>query len=230
LHQVWPELTPAGRREVVTALGFAIRLLHQVEVPIDLRPPWLSDALIVEPPDADHTPIEAARWQVDRQVALLPGADLGLIRSAQSWMTERRELFVGDARVLVHADLHPSNVMVDGTQISGLIDFELARAQPADAELHRLLFWCARPEDVPPVPGEPGLDVLTLRDVPSWLRDAYPQVFAVPNLRERLHVYDMQFELAQVDRTHRAPDAMAAAQDRIRSLLGGHAATDQVQW
>jgi hypothetical protein len=47
----------------------------------------------------------------------------------------------------------------------------------------------------------------------------------VPNLRERLHVYEMQWELAQL---HRVP--MAAAQDRIRTLLSGHAPTDQVHW
>ena len=228
LHQVWNELTPTDRREVVTALGAAIRALHQVEVPIDLRPAWLSDALTFEPRNADHARIEAALWQAEL-AALLPGADRGLINSALSWMSERRDLFVGGARVLVHADLHPSNVMVDGTTISGLVDFELARAQPADAELHRLLSWCARPQDVPPVPGEPGLDVMTLRDVPGWLRDAYPQPFAVPNLRERLHVYDMQWELAQLHRM-RTPDAMAAAQDRIRTLLRGHAPTDQLDW
>jgi aminoglycoside phosphotransferase (APT) family kinase protein len=228
LHQVWNELTPTDRREVVTALGAAIRVLHQVEVPIDLKPPWLSDALTFEPRSADDARIEALLWLAEL-AALLPGADVELIKSAQSWMSERLGLFVGDARVLVHADLHPSNVMVDGTKISGLIDFELARAQPADAELHRLLFWCARPQDVPPLPGEAGLDVLSLRDVPGWLRDAYPQPFAVPNLRERLLVYEMQWELAQLHRM-RTPDAMSAAQDRIRTLLSGHGPTDELHW
>ncbi|MEO9255016.1 MAG: phosphotransferase, partial [Tepidiformaceae bacterium] len=45
LHQVWNELTSTDRREVVTALAAAIRVLHQVEVPIDLKPAWLSEAL-----------------------------------------------------------------------------------------------------------------------------------------------------------------------------------------
>jgi aminoglycoside phosphotransferase (APT) family kinase protein len=191
LHQVWNELTPTDRREVITALGAAIRVLHEVEVPIDLRPPWFSEALTFEPRSGFDARMEAALWLAEL-AELLPGMDRGLIKSAHSWLSERRELFAGDARVLVHADLHPSNVMVDGTKISGLIDFEVARAQPADAELHRLLFWCARPQAVPPVPGEPGLDVLTLRDVPGWLRDAYPQPFAAPNLRERLLIYEMQ--------------------------------------
>ena len=75
------------------------------------------------------------------------------------------------------------------------------------------------------MPGAPGLDVLTLRDVPSWLRDAYPQPFALPNLRERLHVYDMQWELAQLHRM-RTSDAMTAALDRIQAVLSGHAPID----
>ena len=69
-------------------------MLHQVEVPIDLRPAWLSDALTFEPRSADHARIEAALWQAEL-AALLPGADRGLIKSALSWMSERRDLFVG---------------------------------------------------------------------------------------------------------------------------------------
>src|SRR6185312_1505594 len=224
LHQAWNELTAADRHQVITALGAALRALHQVQVPIDLKPAWLSDALTFEPRSTAQTRIEAGLW-LDELAALLPGMDRRLIASAHAWMSERRALFIADARVLVHADLHPSNIMVDGTAISGLLDFECARAQPADAELYRLLFWCARPEAVPPVPGEPGLDARTLRDVPGWLREAYPQPFAVPNLRERLHVYDMQWELAQLHRM-RTPGSLAATQDRIRLLLSGHAPTD----
>ena len=228
LHQAWNDLAPADRRVVVTALATAIRALHRVEVPVDLRPAWLSDALTLDARDADRARTEAAAW-LDELAALLPGLDRGLIGRAHAWLSDRVELLAGDARVLVHADLHPSNVMVDGTTISGLIDFECARAQPADAELHRLLFWCARPQDVPPVPGDPGLDGRTLREVPTWLRDAYPEPFAVPNLRERLHVYDMQWELAQLHRM-RTPSSMTATQDRIRALLSGHAPTDDVHW
>ncbi len=228
LHQVWNDLTPSARRDVVTSLAAAIHALHRVEVPSDLKPAWLSDALALDRRDADRARVEATTW-LDGLAESLPGVDRGLIMSAHAWLSDRLDLFAGDERVLVHADLHPSNVMVDGSAVSGLIDFECARAQPADNELHRLLFWCARPQDVPPVPGDPGLDVVTLHEVPSWLREAYPALFAAPDLRERLHVYDMQWELAQLHRM-RTASSLTATQQRILRLLHGHAPTDDVRW
>jgi len=50
--------------------------------------------------------------------------------------------------VLLHGDLHPKNVLVDGTVI-GLVDLDQAAAGPAGAELGGIAarLWCPRPGD-----------------------------------------------------------------------------------
>lgn len=63
-------------------------------------------------------------------------------------------------------------MMVDDGQVTRLIDFAEAVAQPADVELDTILRWCARPEGLPPPPPSGGLDPASLAPVPGWLEEA----------------------------------------------------------
>jgi len=45
LHDAWTAAAAGERRSIVESLGDALRALHRVPAPADLRPPWLVDAL-----------------------------------------------------------------------------------------------------------------------------------------------------------------------------------------
>ncbi len=130
-------------------------------------------------------------------------------------------MFTADDPVLVHGDLHGSNVMVDHGRVTGLIDFAEALAQPADAELDTILRWCARAWEFPPTPCGRGLDASGLVEVPGWLRGAYPELFDREHLRTRLNFYDIYVELA-IYAHHPDIEVRNMAHDRIARLLLGH--------
>lgn len=221
LQDAWPAADSQTRQAMVESLGEALRALHRVPVPGGLLPPWLADAIAGGPWPAYHPPVVAATLrQVDAAHRVL-GHDSGLLAEVDDWVTERLPLFAADAVVLVHGDLHGSNVMVDAGRVTGLIDFAEALAQPADAELDTILRWCARPHEFPATPGEQGLDKSTLAEVPGWLHGAYPELFEREHLRERLHFYDMYVELA-IYAHHPQPDVRETAAGRIAHLLSGH--------
>ncbi len=156
------------------------------------------------------------------EAARLPHVrDSGLLDDIAVWIRERVPLFGADVPVLVHGDLHGSNIMVDQGRVTGFIDFAEALAQPADAELDTILRWCARPGEFPPTPVEQGLDRATLVEVPGWLRDVYPELFGGERLRDRLNFYDMYVEIA-IYAHHPEPDVRAQARDRVVRLLSGH--------
>jgi len=171
----------------------------------------------------------SAALQLVEDARRLPGHDSRLLADVTDWVQERLVLFAADEPVLVHGDLHGSNLMVDQGRVTGLIDFAEALAQPADVELDNILHWCAKARAFPPVPGEQGLDETTLTEVPGWLHGAYPELFEREHLRERLNVYDMYGELAQ-NAHHPQPDERQAAQDRIARLLTGHNHLDGLIW
>lgn len=150
----------------------------------------------------------------------MDGHDAGLLSEVAARLQDALPLFAADRPVLVHGDVHGSNVMVENGRVTGLIDFAEALAQPADAELDTILRWCARPAEFPPVPGAGGLTAASLREVPVWLRGTYPKLFTSTRLRARLEVYDLCVDLA-ICGHHPEPAARRAARDRIARLLTG---------
>lgn len=221
LQDAWPAADSHTRQAMVESLGDALRALHCVPVPGDLLPPWLDDALAGGPWPAYHPPVVSATLQHVDAARRVPGHDSRLLSKVEDWIEERLPLFAADPLVLVHGDLHGSNVMVDHGRVTGLIDFAEALAQPADAELDTVLRWCARPHEFPATPSERGLDALSLADVPRWLHGAYPELFEREHLRERLHFYDMSMELA-ISAHHPRSDVRETAAGRIARLLAGH--------
>ena len=229
LYEAWPGADVPTRRAMIESLGFALRALHRVPVPADLMPPWLADALAGKPRVSFHPPVvRAALGQVE-VARRRPGVTSRLLADVADWVRERLALFADDELVLVHGDVHGSNVMVDEGRVTGLLDFAEAVAQPADVELDIILRWCAMSSAYPPVPDGQGLDEKTLTDVPGWLRGAYPELFEREFLRERLLFYDMQRELA-LHAHHPQADEREAARDRIARVLSGHNHLDGLAW
>jgi aminoglycoside phosphotransferase (APT) family kinase protein len=233
LHEAWPTASTHTRRAMIESLGSALRALHRVPVPAGLLPPWLADALAdesaAEPWPAYHPPVVGAALPLVEAARRLPGSDRRLLADAAAWVQDRLALFVADEPVLVHGDLHGSNVIVDQGRVTGLIDFAEALAQPADAELDTILRWCARAREYPPVPGGRGLDPSSLAEVPGWLHGVYPELFEREHPRDRLLLYDMYGELA-LHAHHPEPDVRDAAGGRIARLLSGHSHLDRLAW
>jgi hygromycin-B 7''-O-kinase len=229
LYEVWPEADSDTRQAIIESLGAALRALHRVPAPAGLLPPWLVDVLAGKPRAAYHPPVMSAALQQVEEARRLPGHDPRLLTDVADWIQERLVLFADDVPVLVHGDVHGSNVIVDQGRVTGLIDFAEALTQAADVELDTILRWCAKAREYPPTPDKRGLDESTLTEVPAWLRGAYPELFERGQLRERLLFYDMQRELA-VYAHHPVPDDREAAQGRIARLLSGHNHLDGLAW
>lgn len=225
LHEAWPAADSHTRRALIESLGAALCALHRVPVPADLLPPWLADSLAAsltgQPWPAYHPPVVNATLQQVEAARRLPGHDRHLLTDVAEWIQERLPLFGADEPVLVHGDLHGSNVMVDQGRVTGLIDFAEALAQPADAELDTVLRWCTTPQDFPPAPDERGLDEATLAEIPGWLQGACPELFEREHLRERLNFYDLSVELA-IYAHHPQADRRSTARERLVHLLSGH--------
>ena len=229
MHDAWLGADVPTRKAMIESLGVALRALHQVPVSADLLPPWLADALAGKPRAAYHPPVVNALLGQVEAARRRPGGDSRLLAAVADWVRERLALFATDEPVLVHGDVHGSNVIVDEGCVTGLLDFAEALAQPADVELDIILRWCAKAREYPPVPGGRGLDESTLTDVPGWLRGAYPELFGREQLRERLLFYDMQCELALYTH-HPVADEREAARERMARVLSGHNHLDGLAW
>ncbi|MEZ4615516.1 MAG: aminoglycoside phosphotransferase family protein [Caldilineaceae bacterium] len=89
---------------------------------------------------------------------------------------------------LLHNDLHPQNILLNGGNFSGVIDWECAQFGEADFELCHLIHWTRYPP-------QPQLD---FRPCLQALLAAAPRCTQVPALSTRLTTYQIEHEIQQI--------------------------------
>jgi len=210
LSRFWPTMSEEQREEAITTLGHGMRELHHVNaraLGLD-RAPFLESGAT----ECPH------RLPVDRlldllaQVARFHFVDPALMRSAVEQLIEATAYLDPDSETLVHGDLHFENVLWDGTALTAIIDWEWSRPGPPDLDLDVLLHSLADPA------AHVGLDYAAPRrrdfdNVVTWLRGAYPELFAHAHLAQRLFVYRLAYD---------APDLLRHPPDRPTEKLPWH--------
>ena len=89
---------------------------------------------------------------------------------------------------LLHNDLHPKNILLDQGRFSGVIDWECSQYGEADFELCHFIHWCVYPPS-------PSID---FRLFLGALFQSSPKCAQIPDLVERLTIYQVEHELQQI--------------------------------
>jgi aminoglycoside phosphotransferase (APT) family kinase protein len=191
LAPLWPFLDQNQRHRAIAGVAEALRTLHHTPAPSEVSPG--------DPGRCPH-PLPA-----DRLLGLLadasdlPGLDRSVLSDAAERLADYAQWLDATNANLVHGDLHFENVLAtaDGT-VTGLLDFEWSRPGPPDLDLDILLRSLAQPVLHHRSSTGAALRRQDFADVPGWLQEAYPALFAHPHLRERLWVYRLAYDVADL--------------------------------
>ncbi len=99
---------------------------------------------------------------------------------------------------IIHGDLHFENLMWDGFELTAVLDFEYARPGPTDLDLDVLLRCCAYPGMHVAPDYEDTVHRAHFVNVIPWLAEAYPEMFSHPRLLDRVRLYAVGFDLADL--------------------------------
>lgn len=194
LLRCWPTLSTDERRRAVHDLTDAMRALHAAPAPSGVDEPYDLPQLLQPGPSATE-PLCAALTKA----ADLPNVDAGAMADAIWWVKKMRAaLDPFESTTLAHGDLHFGNVLWDGDEVTALLDLEFSRPAPADLDLDQLLRFCFHPFLFVPVGHESEARVEDYRDVPDWLQEDYPELFAHPRVMDRLRVYSLAFNVREL--------------------------------
>ena len=119
---------------------------------------------------------------------------MGLLDAIEAFAQRAAPALAAGAPRLVHRDLHFGNVLVEGDRITALLDFEAAVAAPPDYEMDQLARFLRWPALF--LSELPGVEAAAFRGVWSGLRRAYPALFQVADLTQRLSLYSLEYDLA----------------------------------
>jgi aminoglycoside phosphotransferase (APT) family kinase protein len=190
LSRVWSGLDETRRRRVVHDLAHRLRLIHTTPPPAAVDEAWRESPHVIEPDRLVDLLARARR---------LPHVDTDVIDGARQ-LVARWAPFLDDESewVLVHGDLHFENVLCADGRLTAVLDFEFARRAPRDLDLATLLRFCADPRlhVADDYAGE--IRASDYRQVPGWLWEEYPELFAAAHVRERMALYLLAFDLSQL--------------------------------
>jgi aminoglycoside phosphotransferase (APT) family kinase protein len=110
---------------------------------------------------------------------------------------------------LLHNDFHPRNMLLYQGKFSGVIDWECSQFGEADFELCHFIHWCLYPP-------KSNID---FRPFLRGLFDASPKCTRVPNLAQRLTIYQIEHELQQI--IWQASEAESWRVPRLTSWMDG---------
>jgi len=178
LGRAWATMERAERERAIHALAAALRALHETQAPAlpvdrDLFPPHV-------------LPLDRLLDLLHRAARATP-LDAGFAGEIEAFLLDRWPAFDDRSMGLVHGDPHFENVLWDGDAL-WLLDLEWSRRSWLEVDLEILLSLCDHPELFVSEDYAQLARSDDYRDVPRWLRDAYPELFAHPRLGDRLAV------------------------------------------
>ncbi|MGI8867847.1 MAG: hypothetical protein ACR2F6_03085 [Mycobacteriales bacterium] len=215
LSQVWPDLDQTARARVADEIAAGIGALHATPRPETFGNPWLTDALESRPADLYHAPPDRSGLLIDATRGIL---DHGLLDDLAAALLAVRPVFSGDRMVLAHTDLHATNILLEGSRLTGFLDFEGARPAAADQELDALIRFSGDDPDLSPLTEAekglraPGLSRLVLES--SSIRAAGLER---PHERERLATHAILWLLVQA--LNLPPHVRGTIEKQLRILL-----------
>ena len=184
----WRTVSSAGRDRLSGQLADALEALHTWSPAADLRGQVAHrdssedvDDLIGQ--DVNPLPIDRALALMD-EAKRSPHADASVIDSVGERLRELRAFDVGGVDdVVIHGDLHLRNLVVTGSSLQTILDFEWVRLGPPDLDMQAFL----RAET------EAQSD-----DMITRLAAHYPRIVSHPRVVERLWLYDLACTLRDV--------------------------------
>lgn len=196
LSRSWPAMAPEGRRDAVAQLAERLRAVHATRAPT-------LDGLRDVPQLLDPAPagVQAVARLLDglRRAADLDHVDPALMGDAAELVRSTASaLDPFDAPTLVHGDLSFENILWDGSEITGVLDFEFARSGPPDLDLDVLLRFVALPHLHVAADYEAVTRAEDYADVPWWLAEDYPELFAHPRQFERVRLYSIAWDVHEL--------------------------------
>jgi aminoglycoside phosphotransferase (APT) family kinase protein len=197
LWERWKTMPERALRPIAAQLADILRVLHAWTPPAELLAQLRAHDCDAGP-DAraitghDILPLPYPRWEPLADAArAMPFVDGGLIDALESRLRElaAHDPFADDVQCLVHGDANFANTMEADGQVTALLDYEWARLGPPDAELVSFVraagYWHPQPR----APRPP---------VVAWLQEDYPELFAAPDIHERVWVTELVYLLRQL--------------------------------
>jgi len=181
LYNVWHTYSEEQREDIIRQLCDVMKQMHSIKGD---RYNW------TEYMKKEFNPL----YEKAKELNIFSDEEQKLLEQAYSDFDKYLE---SDEFVLVHNDLHFDNIFVDNGKIK-IIDFERSMYAPRDFELDIFYRMIRKPWKFASEETEEYTDASQYSNIMSYINKYYPELVNIPNLYERLGIYDIVYFLAQL--------------------------------
>lgn len=195
LSHAWPHLAVPQRKLAVQHLAYLLQTVHSLPAPAEL--PEIDDPPLLVSVDLESP--TAHLVEAIEDLVGLPHVDRGLLDHTLALvrdLTLALEPF--RATTMVHGDAHIENLLWDGNRVNTILDWKWARPAPADVDLDVILRFCAHPEVYVADAHRHHATPDEYAEVPWWLAEAYPDLFAHPRQFDRIRLYSIAYDVREL--------------------------------
>lgn len=201
LSAAWPSMTAEERRDAIHQVAAALRAVHRSPV-TEFVPPCLQGG----------APVQSRQALADRlRTFSVPPSFERLLAAA------------GPPCAMAHGDFNFNQVMWHEGRVTALLDLEMSHAEAPDWDLAPFLGFCHDPVRAVPEHLEAVSSAEDYCDAPLWLKEAYPEMFAYPRLRDRLALQVLVLRFPELmnhpDRFEEIVDASVERASALADLL-----------
>jgi len=218
--EAWPELAEPERRRAARSTACALHALHAWRPPDRLihALSWPAPETLTTREDvigATIHPVPIVRVRVlINELSAVEGVDRSLVTAASAAIEQLGHLAPAfddpSTTNLVHGDMQLSNIWLNDHGEAGLIDLEWMRFAPPWVDL-------ARVQDNADADASEGLTMHA--ELLEWLREDYPELFAVDHLDDRIRFLCLAFFVRQaLIQPPPSPDVPLAPDHPLRLL------------
>ena len=183
LYNVWHTYSEEQREDIIKQLCDAMKQMHSVKGDKYNWPEYMKK---------EFDPL----YKKAKKLGIFSDEEHVLLEKAYADFDKYLE---SDEFVLVHNDLHFDNIFVDNGKIK-IIDFERAMYAPKDFELDIFYRMIRKPWKFASEEAEEYTDASQYSNIMSYVNKYYPELVNIPNIYERLGIYDIVYFLAQLVR------------------------------
>lgn len=181
LYNVWHTFSEEEREDVIKKLCEAMKQMHSNS---SSAYDWIKD--IKEQFSSLYTKANALNIFNEEEQKLLNYA-----------FSKFEKYLESDDFVLIHNDLHFDNIFINDGKIK-IIDFERSMFAPRDFELDILYRMIRKPWKFASEETEQYTDSSHYSNIMIYIEKYYPELVNIPNLYQRLAIYDMVYFLKQL--------------------------------
>lgn len=178
LYHVWHTYTEKQREDIIRQLCDAMKQIHNNK---GESYDWVKE-------------IESqfiSLYNIAKEKNIINEEESQLLNQAYSYFEKYLQ---SSEFVLVHNDLHFDNIFFNDEKIK-IIDFERAIYAPRDFELDILYRMIRKPWKYASEQTEEYIDISQYSNIMAYIKKYYPELINIPNLYERLAIYDIIYFL-----------------------------------